>query len=89
MPDDIPGKYLQFCAEVGRLCKEAGLRDFSGSFNPDSFIDKGCDWRNRIEFNWSQGRHGSMSDRIFIKSTQDVSCSITGPAPYAGDIEKE
>lgn len=58
MSEQIPEKYLEFCKAVGRLCREAGLHDFTGSFSPPLFAG---DWRNKIEFHWEQGRHGAKN----------------------------
>lgn len=71
--EPIPEKYLEFCKAVGRLCREAGLHDFTGSFRPALFAG---DWRNKIEFHWEQGRHGAKNQEMFISSTMDTRTSI-------------
>jgi hypothetical protein len=71
----IPDNHVAFCREVTRLAREHGYNNFNGSFDP-GYKDP---WQEKINFAWSQGRHGEDNNKIWINSTQNVHTKIDAP----------
>lgn len=65
----IPDKHMELCKAIGRLCREAGLLQFSGTYRPTH----NDPWDGDIRFSWAQGRHGEDSDKISIVASRPTS----------------
>lgn len=71
----IPEKHLDFCRAVAELARSAGIGRAALTFHP-SFDDE---WRDQIQMQWEQGRHGEDSRRIYVTSTVQVREEIKTP----------
>lgn len=68
----IPESLQQFARELAALAEKHGLRNLGGHFDPPF----GCEWRERVEFYWTQGRHGADAGHINLTSTQRVGVKV-------------
>jgi hypothetical protein len=70
----IPENHVEFCRALARVCKQHGIASFFGRYRPD-WQDP---WRDVIQMNWQQGRHGEEADRISITSEVQINTRIDG-----------
>ena len=60
---EIPIKHIRFCQAVGRLAREYGLSNLSGSFHDLSSAQANI---RTISFSWDSGRHNAEVGNIGI-----------------------
>jgi len=60
---EISEKHIKFCQAVGRLARECGLSELSGSFHDYSLTRANI---KMITFSWTSGRHNAGVGNISI-----------------------
>ena len=68
----IPAKYVEFCEQVARLARDAGLRSVGLNFSPG--FDSG--WNHPVQLHWEDGRHGESSRRFVVTSQVTVRAEV-------------
>ena len=76
----IPAKYVEFCEQVARLARDAGLRSVGLNFSPG--FDGG--WNHPVQLHWEDGRHGESSRRFVVTSQVTVRAEVRPNAELCG-----
>ena len=71
----IPELYVEFCRAVAQLAKDANLERIGVTISPG--FDGG--WRDQIQMQWWQGRHGEDAYGLAITSTVTVRAELKKP----------
>ena len=75
---EIPEKPIRFCQAVGRLAREYGLSQLSGSFHDFSLSNAGI---KTITFVWTSGRHNVKAGNISIHAEAWLTTKVDEELP--------
>ena len=76
---EIPEKHIRFCQAIGRLAREYGLSELSGSFHDMELSIANV---KMITFSWTSGRHNADTGNIGIHTEAWLTTRVDEGFPF-------